>query len=625
MKTSTLRKGSKYHGYTIISRMDSKKKSYRQVYRCVVNNKEGVLVRFILNDMPGVLTCPIDGTCKPIEYVFCDYCQKLNPFDVLPNIWSCGADTKEAWYVRDYVEGRTLREEIEYDHEISKDDDMELILSVSSWIAINGHMLFRFLPTFMKYNLSPDNLFVTSDIDGMPKLIMWDLESVLSVESGIYATDWVKVDARFLPPEILCDKFDEKSYVYVFAMLMVFCLRGSMPDDDIFKGDRYEDLIHLTWFKDSLLDDVNLDEDRKELLLDALSSNPDERPSFKEFTKKWSEGGRLREDTEVTSGAKCNQHNENKRETTDLGQPNQFDGMFCKGNGNGLSDVVGMEDLKTTLIQNIIYPAKYPELAETYGIERPNGMLLYGPPGCGKSYVAVKICEETGCYYIKIKSSDLGGQWYREGVSNIGSLFRAAERQSRLHGNQPVFIIIDEADGVLGTRRPELSTGQAQETNQFLTELETCGKRGVFVIATSNDPREIDPAALRTGRLGDLVVYVPLPDEMTKNAILKMGLSKLPCDNNIDTNDIIKLTANFSSSDVSEIARKSGVYAMSIMISNLENKGVNDIVPITDEIVRKCTAEITPSLSRDEILRHSQIHESFSHRNTDKRPKIGFR
>ena len=264
--------------------MDSKKKSYRQVYRCVADNKEGVLVRFILNDMPGVLTCPIDGTSKPIEYVFCDYCQKLNPFDVLPNIWSCGADTKEAWYVRDYVEGRTLREEIEYDHEISKDDDMELILSVSSWIAINGHMLFRFLPTFMKYNLSPDNLFVTSDIDGMPKLIMWDLESVLSVESGIYATDLVKVDARFLPPEILCDKFDEKSYVYVFAMLMVFCLRGSMPDDDIFKGDRYEDLIHLTWFKDSLLDDVNLDEDRKELLLDALSSNPDERPSFKEFT-----------------------------------------------------------------------------------------------------------------------------------------------------------------------------------------------------------------------------------------------------------------------------------------------------------------------------------------------------
>lgn len=80
MKTSTIRKGSKYHGYTIISRMDSKKKSYRQVYRCVADNKEGVLVRFILNDMPGILTCPIDGTCKPIEYVFCDYCQKLNPF-----------------------------------------------------------------------------------------------------------------------------------------------------------------------------------------------------------------------------------------------------------------------------------------------------------------------------------------------------------------------------------------------------------------------------------------------------------------------------------------------------------------------------------------------------------------
>lgn len=620
MKTTVLRKGSRYHGYTIIGRMDSRKKSYRQVYRCMSDGKMGVLVRFILSEVPTILSCPVEGVNQPIEYVFCNTYQVFYPFDVLPNIWSCGSDSDDAWYVRDYVDGRTLKEEIHDYHEMSSSNgDMELLLSVSNWLAQNGNLLFKLMPTYMKYNLNPDNLYVTSDEEGNPRLIIVDFESVVAVEYGFYATELVKFDSRFLPPEILCDMFDEKSYVYVFAMLMAYCLKGSLPDEDMISGERYEDIVYMQMAKDSIIDSLNITQEKKNILNNALESNPDERPSFRAFVHQWIKEDSVKEERneslEDESASKAN---------ISLGEANRFDGMFQSSNGGpGFAAIAGMEELKKNMTQSVIYPIKYPDVAKQYGITMPNGMLLYGPPGCGKTFFAEKFCEQVGWPYIKIKGADLGGQWHRQGVEGISHLFMAAERQSKIHGST-VCVIIDEADGIIPIRNQEMSIGAAAETNQFLTELETCRKRGIFVIATSNDPRQIDQAALRTGRLGDSLVYVPLPDDDTKNAILEMGLSKLPCEG-IKTKEVIHLMKNFSSSDVADIARKAGIYAMSQMISNIESGDAGNVVPVTEEIIRKTIADITPSLSEDEISRHLRIHESFSHKYYDKRTKIGFR
>lgn len=110
------------------------------------------------------------------------------------------------------------------------------------------------------------------------------------------------------------------------------------------------------------------------------------------------------------------------------------------------------------------------------------------------------------------------------------------------------------------------------------------------------------------------------------NAILERGLSKLPCED-IQTKEVIHLMKNFSSSDVADIARKAGIYAMSQTISNIESESGNagNVVPVTEDIIRKTIADITPSLSEAEIPRHLRIHESFSHKCHDKRTKIGFR
>lgn len=617
MKTTSLRKGSRYHGCVITERLDSGKKSYRQVYRCVSENIDCVLVRFILDKVPSCLMQP-NSLQLPTEYEFVDCNNSINPIEVLPNILSCDFDSNEAWYVREYINGVSLREEVEICHK--KENDDKLLESFVSWLITSGYMFQMSLPSSTKFNLTPDNLFVSQDDDGIPKLVILDIESALAVQSKIQANDSINMDTRYLPPEILCDIYNEKSYVYIFAMLVVFSLRGSLPDTKLKTGGIYEPLIAMVNNKDGILEGVKLSQGNKNLLLDALSSNPENRPNYDEFDRKWSNCIKASNSLDPTWTSDGNINNTN---SPDLGVPNKYDSMFIIGSGGGFKDIAGMDELKNKLLHALIYPIKYPDIAEIYGVKMPNGILMYGPPGCGKSFLAEKTCEEINCMFIKIKASDLGGQWHHEGVSNIGNLFNAAERKSRLHGGVPICIIIDEADGIIQIRNQEMSPGAASETNQFLTELESCHKRGIFVIATSNDPRQIDPGALRTGRLGDLVINIPLPDDDTKNEILKLGLSKLPC-TYINTEQLIHMTKNFSSSDVASIAQLSALRAMSEMIGNIECGGSNKVVMVTEDIVRRTIEEISPSLSEYELHRQEIIYDSFSTRRHNNRRKIGF-
>lgn len=622
MKTTSLLTGSIYHGGIIVERMDSRRKNYRQVYRCVSDDRDCVLVRFILNDIPSSLI-QLKEFRLPAEYVFVDCYNSMYPIAVLPDILNCDFDADEAWYIREYIEGRSLREEVEYCHQVNLEEGSDKLLEAFiCWLIISGYMYYKCLPSNMKYNLTPDNLFVSRKADGSPSLVMFDIESALAIQSEIRATDSVNIDTRFLPPEIFCDIYNEKSYVYVFAMLVVFSLRGSLQEDRPETGGKYEPLIAILKYKDKILEGINISPDEKILLLEALSSNPDNRPTYEEFTREWPNYNESSNPSDFIETS--NRDRTTSEGGLNLGTANKFDNMFRMGSGGGFKDIAGMDGLKKKLLHMLIYPIKYPDIAEIYGVKMPNGIMMYGPPGCGKSFLAEKTCEEINCMFIKIKASDLGGQWHREGISNIGDLFNAAERKSRAHGGVPICIIIDEADGIIQVRNQEMSPGAASETNQFLTELESCQERGIFVIATSNDPRQIDPAALRTGRLGDLVINIPLPDDDTKNAILKLGLSKLPCAD-INTEQLIHLTKNFSSSDVASIAKLSALRAMTEMIDNIECGVSKKVVTVTEDIVRMTIEEITPSLSECELHRQELIHDSFSVRNRNHRSKIGFR
>lgn len=274
--------------------------------------------------------------------------------------------------------------------------------------------------------------------------------------------------------------------------------------------------------------------------------------------------------------------------------------------GNGFDGVAGMEELKKMMREKIIFVLKNKDLAEKYKLTPPNGMLLYGPPGCGKTFFAEKFAEESGFNFINIKSSDLGSTYIHGTQGKIAELFKKAEEKT------PTVICFDEFDALVPNRSGIDNNNLSGEVNEFLSQLNNCAKRGLFVICTSNRPDKIDPAVLRTGRI-DKMVYVPMPDEDARREMFRLHLAGRPCEN-IDCDRLAKLTEDYISSDISFIVNDSAITA-----------ALSDSM-ITQELMENCIRCNRPSLSRDIVKSYERMREMFGDTVAgNARPHIGFK
>jgi transitional endoplasmic reticulum ATPase len=243
---------------------------------------------------------------------------------------------------------------------------------------------------------------------------------------------------------------------------------------------------------------------------------------------------------------------------------------------------------------------------EKYKLDPPNGMLLYGPPGCGKTFFAEKFAEECGYYFMMVKMSDIGSTLVHGTEENIAKMFAEAEK------NAPTILCFDEFDAFVPARTTYEGRNQAGEVNEFLTHLNNCGKKGVFVIATSNRPDMIDPAVLRTGRI-DKQIFVPLPDEEARKEMFELYLKGRPCDN-IDTEALASMTEGYIASDISYI------YNETAMIAALNDQ------QITQDLLETTICSIRPSIRPDIIKMYDDIRdkmEGIERKNTYN--KIGFK
>lgn len=222
--------------------------------------------------------------------------------------------------------------------------------------------------------------------------------------------------------------------------------------------------------------------------------------------------------------------------------------------GNGFADVAGMDDVKAMLQQRVLFLLKNPEKAQKYKLTPPNGMLLYGPPGCGKTFFAEKFAEEASLNYIFIKASDVGSSYIHGSQGKIAQLFAEAESKA------PSVICFDEFDAMV----PKRSTGEASalmnpEVNEFLSQMNNCSQRGIFIIGTTNQKDLIDPAVLRTGRM-DIHVEVSAPDKTTRKKMFDIYLKDRPCVG-VDTEVLADMTDNYSSSDIAFIVNDAALVA----------------------------------------------------------------
>jgi len=271
----------------------------------------------------------------------------------------------------------------------------------------------------------------------------------------------------------------------------------------------------------------------------------------------------------------------------------------------GFSGVAGMQEIKDILVNDVLNILKDKEGAREYGISIPNGMLLYGPPGCGKTYIAQKFAEEANYNFLHIKPSDLDSIYIHGSQEKIGRLF--ADARSK----KPSILCFNEFDSFVPKRDGINNASMSGEVNEFLAQLDNCGKTGVFVIGTTNSPDLIDIAVLRKGRF-DNILYVPPPDYEARLGLFRMYLELKPVDFGLDFEELALLTEGWVCSDieyiVSEAARKAHRNKSRIRMESLV-----DIIHASKS-----------SLSEEQKARYQSIREQIESTAPLKKNRIGF-
>jgi len=213
-------------------------------------------------------------------------------------------------------------------------------------------------------------------------------------------------------------------------------------------------------------------------------------------------------------------------------------------------DVGGLEDVKRELHETVQYPVEHADKYIKFGMNPSKGVLFYGPPGCGKTLLAKAIANECGANFISIKGPELLTQWFGESEANVRELFDKARAAS------PCILMFDEMDSIAKTRGsggPGGSEAGDRVINQILTEIDGVGARkNVFCIGATNRPDILDPAVIRPGRL-DQLIYIPLPDLKSREAIFKAALRKAPIAPGVSIEVLARSTHGFSGADITEI------------------------------------------------------------------------
>lgn len=250
------------------------------------------------------------------------------------------------------------------------------------------------------------------------------------------------------------------------------------------------------------------------------------------------------------------------------------------------TDVGGLEEVKQELREAVELPIKKPEAFKRLGITPPKGILLYGPPGCGKTLLARAIATESEANFISIKGPEIFSKWVGESEKAVREVFRKGRTAA------PSIIFFDEIDAIVPRRGMGYGDSGATERviSQLLTEMDGIESlENVVVIAATNRPDILDPAILRPGRI-DRLIYVPPPDFKSLLNIYKIHTKNMPLSKNVDLEDLARMSAGFSGADVEALCREA---ALNALRRNLEAGEV------TLEDFKKAMEKIKPSITPD--------------------------
>jgi transitional endoplasmic reticulum ATPase len=263
-----------------------------------------------------------------------------------------------------------------------------------------------------------------------------------------------------------------------------------------------------------------------------------------------------------------------------------------------LDDVGDMAEVKQTLTESVLWPLTYPDTFARLGVQPPRGVLLYGPPGCGKTYLVKAIAGTGKANVLSVKGAELLSKWVGESERAVRELFRRAREAA------PTLVFLDEVDALAPTRGQATDGGTTDRVvAALLTELDGVESlRNVVVIGATNRPDLIDPALLRPGRL-ERLVYVPPPDAEARAAILRASSRNVPLDESVDLDALGLELDRFSGADCAALIREA---ALAAMRESLEASTV------TAEHVTAARKRVRPSLDPTQVAWLANYAENHS-------------
>ncbi len=506
--------------------------------------------------------------------------------------------TDYPYYIAPLFEGELLETYLMRKSHCSVEETIQLGLDLL--VAIENIQAFN----MMHCDITPRNIIITSqqpemhgELIDLGHLSEYPMEKITFLTSDL--SPWYRA------PETFHGHYGPESDIFSAAAVLYTMLYGKAPwERDNLKAEDDEKTVrskvHIAR-KDTLSFEGRDDVPKwlMNVLTHALQPKPENRISSAElFIKMLANEGQVDESEDKGTGENSGkpssgEHHDGQTKGghDERGQVSTTS-QFEVASGNGFADVAGMDDLKMRLQQRVLFVLKNKKKAEAYKLTPPNGMLLYGPPGCGKTFFARKFAEESGFKFCMVKASDLGSIYIHGSQTMIADLFKKAA------SNAPAIICLDEFDAIAPRRGTQGMENTAGEVNEILSQLNECGKRGIFVIGTTNRPQLIDSAVLRKGRL-DILEYVPAPDKTTRKLMFDLYLKDRPC-GDINTEQLSEKTENYVGSDIAYIVNDAA------LISALRDE------LITQDTIMNCIRNTRPSLNAKMIEEYKRMNKEFT-------------
>ena len=452
--------------------------------------------------------------------------------------------------VTEFYQGELLNQSVEKDGVFDVEDAMQITLCV-----LNGlrHMHSKAL---LHNDITPSNIMLKEMDDGMMLPTIIDLGHVSYMVLGRPNFFLGDLAPFFRAPETFRGIFTPKSDVFSVGALLYYLLFGKAPwevdlaecGDDInlikakVKEARKEKLVLDT-------EEVHIPDFLKKILKKALSSKAVSRFASADDFFNTLIDRLVPEDISNIDDLSMDEA-AGKEGQPEEGHAEKQQIMFKKGSGNGFDQVAGRDELKEQLRKEVIFALQNPEKAKQYLLPPVNGILLYGPPGCGKSLVTECFAEELGFNYTILKASQFGNIYQPGVLDNLQRIFDAASLKA------PFVICLDEIEYLIPNPGTDNVT---KESVAMLSMMNGCAAKGILLVATSNQPEQVDPFLMRPGCI-DRVFFVPQPDLEARKDIFKKHLSNRPCEE-IDFEELAKLSEDFVAGDITETVNEAAMTA----------------------------------------------------------------